>query len=166
MDQTAGCSRSIRLNIAQSDISSCLCRREAYDRGAMVAQTEPVRSWGENKPCGNVLFPTTTCVSRGGRRAAPARDRARHARGTNAPEHSSHQCRRGPTSVVGLADRRAPNEQGPSHAAAPATHPISMASSDEGSHCGWKGGLVRDVSHEASRVSGDLGTAGPFERSI
>lgn len=136
-------------------------RRSAYKGRAMVAHSEPVRSRGDLKPCGRMVLPTTTCVSAGGRRAAPARDRARHARGINAPEHSSHQCLRGPASVAGLADRRAPNEQRPSHAAAPATTPVAVAPSDEGSHRGRTNGLVRDVSFEASRISGDLGIAEP-----
>jgi hypothetical protein len=126
---------------------------------AMVAHKEPVLSWGDIKPCKEIVSLIITCVSAGGLRAAPVRDRARHARGINAPELSSHLCLRGPANVAGLAERRAPNEQGPSHAAAPAAHPVTMADLDEGSHCGRKGGFVRDVSDEASRVIGDLGTA-------
>lgn len=132
---------------------------EPYSDLAMVAHSEPVRSRGDLKPCGRMVLPTTTCVSAGGRRAAPARDRAQHARGINAPEHSSHQCLRGPAVVAGLADRRAPNEQRPSHAAAPATTSVAMAPSDEGDHRGGASGFVRDVSSETSRISGDLGIA-------
>lgn len=117
---------------------------------AMVAHSEPVRSRGDIKPCGSMVLPTTTCVSAGGRRAAPARDRARHARGINAPEHSSHQCLRGPAIVAGLARKRAPNEQRPSHAAAPAPTSVALAPSYEGSHRGRASGLIRDVSFEAS----------------
>lgn len=36
-----------------------------YEGFAMVAHTEPVKSWGD-EPCGRKYLPTTTCVSAGG----------------------------------------------------------------------------------------------------
>lgn len=130
-----------------------------YIGGAMVAHSETVESRGNLTPCGGIVPPTTTCVSAGGRRAAPARDRARHARGPNAPEHSSQKCLRGPAVVAGLAQRRAPSELRPSHAAAPTANPFQMASSHEGSYCDRAGSFFRHVSFEAGRMIGDLGIA-------
>jgi len=110
----------------------------------MVAHPEPVRSWG-HKPCGGVTPPTTTCVSGGWRRAAPARDRARQPRGKTL-RNSALELAYGRRQLsAGVAERSATNEQRPSHAAASAAEPVALAPSFEGGHSDWPGGVFRQA---------------------
>lgn len=111
---------------------------------AMVAHTEPVRSWG-HKPCGSEMLSTTTCVSGGWRRAAPARDRARQPRGKTLRNCALEQAYGRRQIPAGVAERSATNEQRPSHAAASAAEAVALAPSHEGGHSDWPGGFVRQA---------------------
>lgn len=126
----------------------------------MVAHTEPVRSWGE-KPCGEIVFPTTTCVSAGGGAPRPpgtGRGKPEVQTLRNSALNSAYGGRQ---FVAGLADRRAINEPSSSHAAAPtASSSFALAPSDEGCHRDRAGCFFREVSSSHGLV-GDLGTAAP-----
>jgi len=126
----------------------------------MVAHTEPVRSWGR-KPCGEIASPTTTCVSAAGSGAPrpPGTGRGKPEVQTlrNSALNSAYGGRQ---FVAGLAERRATNEPSSSHAAAPAAFSFALASSHEGDHRDWTGGVISEV-FSSSGVTGDLGTAAP-----
>ena len=121
----------------------------------MVAHTEPVRSWG-HKPCGEIRSPTTTCVSGGGGAPRPP------GTGRGEPEVQTlrnsaleqaygrrHLC-------AGEAERRATNEQTPTHAAASHPGTFALAPSYEGDHRGGSGTGLREAFF--SRLNDDLGT--------
>ena len=124
---------------------------------AMVAHTEPVRSWGR-RPCGEIGSPTTTCVWAGCGAPRPP------GTGRGMPEVNSlrnsvlnRAYGRRPLDV-GVADRRTTNEQRPSHAASSSTpEAFAVAPSDEGCHCDWSGCGLRG-SH-FPRLNDDLGIA-------
>lgn len=123
----------------------------------MVAHTEPVRSWGQ-KPCGKFAFPTTTCVSAGGGAAPRPPGTGRGNPEVQTLRNSALELAYGRRQLLaGVADRRATNEQVPSHAAASTAGPFALAPSSEGDHRGRASGIVRDFF--LSRMNDDLGTA-------
>lgn len=123
----------------------------------MVAHTEPVRSWGP-KPCGEIVSSTTTCVSAGGGAAPRPPGTGRGKPEVQTLRNSAlEQAYGGRHFFAGVAERRATNEQIPSHAAASAAGTVSMAPSFEGDYRGGSGGGLRETLF--SRLNDDLGTA-------
>ena len=124
----------------------------------MVAHTAPVKSWG-HKPCGGIVLPTTTSVAEGSGAPRPP------GTGRGNPEvqtlrNSALEQAYGGRNFADLAERRAKNEQRPSHAAASAPWPFTMDPSDEGDRRDRADGVFRDVSYqETDRLTDDLGTA-------
>jgi hypothetical protein len=129
-----------------------------YRSRAMIAHTEPVRSWGF-EPCGRLVLPTITCVSAGGG-AAPRPS----GNGRGNPEvitflNSALDRTDGGRQFAGLVQRRAFNEQRPSPATAPSASPVSMAHPHEGDHRTRAIGIRHSSSSSNGRLGGDLGTA-------
>lgn len=124
----------------------------------MVAQTEPVMSWGD-EPCGRDDLPTTTCVSAAGSGAPRPPGTGRGNPEVQTLRNSALEMTYGRQRSAGVVERRANNEQEPSHAAASAAIAVALAPSNEGGHRYRSGGGIREVAYAASRISGDLGTA-------
>ena len=125
----------------------------------MVAHTEPVKSWGQ-KPCGEIVSPTTTCVSAAGSGAPRPPGTGRGDPEVQTLRNSALNSAYGGRQIVaGRAERRVPNELLPSYAAAPATSSLALATSHEGGYRDRAGGVIPNVSFSHSRMTGDLGTA-------
>lgn len=125
---------------------------------AMVAHTDPVRSWGP-RPCGEMASPTTTCVSAGGGVAPrpPGTGRGKPEVQTLRNSVLRQAYGRRPF-FAGVAERRKTNEQQPSHeAASSAAGPLAMALRNEGAGSDRAGGGFSE--EDFSRVIDDLGTA-------
>lgn len=124
----------------------------------MVAHTEPVRSWG-HKPCGESSSPTTTCVSAGGGAAPRPPGTGRGEPEVQTLRNSALELAYGRRHFsAGVADRRVPNEQASSHAAASAAGTFALAPCFQGNYRGGTGGSIREAVF--SRMKDDLGTAG------
>lgn len=124
----------------------------------MVAQTEPVRSWG-HKPCGGIFSPTTTCVSAGGGVAPRPPGTGRGKPEVQTLRNSALELAYGRRHLsAGVAERRATHEQVPSHEAASIAGTFALAPSYEGDYRGGSGGSLREAL--PSRLNDDLGTAG------
>lgn len=120
----------------------------------MVAQPEPVRSWG-HKPCGEVISPTTTWVS-GWRRAPRPPGIGRGDPEVQTLLYWASELTNGGASRPG---RKEADEQRTSQAAALSSTPVILAPSHEGCHCDGADRHVRDVAISRTRLGGDLGTA-------